>query len=130
MPRSIKQAFAIVALTLAYLALARVGLGFSFTIGHVAPYWPAGGLAVGALAAFGGWLAPAVFAGQFVNALMAHNPWPCAFGLGLGSMLEAWGGAWLLRRLLESKSWRGVSRVVAAVSWSAAAASCWLPPVP
>jgi len=83
---------------IAYFALARLGLMFATLQENVSPVWPATGLAIAAVRLGGNRLLPGVFAGAVVAGVLTSTAWPVVLGIGVGCVLEAWLGAWLLQR--------------------------------
>lgn len=79
----------------AYVAVARLGLRLASIHGNVSPVWPATGLAIWLLLAFGRSLWPAVAVGAFVANALTDVPWEVAVEIAAGNTLEAVIGVWL-----------------------------------
>ena len=83
---------------IAYFCLARLGLMFATLHENVSPVWPAAGLAIAAVRLGGYRVLPGVFVGALVANALTSIVWPAALGIAAGNVIEAWLGAWLLRR--------------------------------
>lgn len=84
----------------AYIVAAHIGLIFSLDHPSVSPVWPPAGIALSALLICGLRFWPAVFAGAFfANFVMAPAGFLAALGIGVGDVLEAFLGAWVLNRI-------------------------------
>ncbi len=82
-----------------YFCMARFGLLFASMHGAVSPVWPASGLAIVVVWLGGNRYLPAVAFGAFAGNLLTPVAWPAVIGIAAGATLEAWLGAWLLRRV-------------------------------
>jgi PAS domain S-box-containing protein len=69
--------------------------------GNLGPVWPASGIALAGLLAYGLRAWPAVLAGSFVVAFLSPVPALTAFGQSLGATAAAAAGAFLLQRLAK-----------------------------
>jgi PAS domain S-box-containing protein len=81
-----------------YFLLARAGLAFAQLQESASPIWPASGFALAALALLGARFAPAIFLGALAANWLTGGL-ATALPIGLGNMLEALAGAWLVQRL-------------------------------
>lgn len=95
------QPLRFVALVGAYLAAAQAGFAFAVLYDTISLVWPASGLALVALALMGLRYAPAIAVAAFAANLANGVPPAAALGIGLGNMLAALAGAWLLTRTGE-----------------------------
>jgi len=90
---------ALVGVTAAYVASAKLGLELSVADGVITPVWPPSGIALAALLLFGRRLWPAVALGAFAsNATSGVSP-ELAAAIAVGNTLEALAGATLLLRV-------------------------------
>ncbi len=97
-------------LALAYALTGWAALAFAIPPGYASPLYPAAGVALAALLAYGPRIAWGVWLGAFaVNALLGWQRggstaivWLLPATLGLGSMLQALAGAALVRRRVET----------------------------
>ena len=92
-----------------YVLAARWGLEFWLTQGNVTLVWPPAGIALAALLIGGYRFLPAVAVGAFVATAWTGAPLALAVAAGVGNLLEALLGAWLLRRVTRLE--RGLGRV-------------------
>jgi diguanylate cyclase (GGDEF)-like protein len=91
---------------LAYFAAAALGLALAFPGTNASPFWPPTALALALLYGYGLRLWPVILAGAFAINLMfmlragvaPALAVPASVGVGVGNMLEAWLGIYLLRR--------------------------------
>ena len=86
-------------LTLAYVALAKLGLMMDAVAGFATLVWPASGLSLAALLLRGQRLWPAVALGAFLSNLWVGAAPLLAAGIALGNTLEAIAGAAALRHV-------------------------------
>ena len=85
-------------LALAYFATAQIGLQFAL-VGHaVTLFWPPSGIAMAAILLGGNRYLPAIFVGAFLSNLTSGVALIAVVGMTAGAGLEAWLGAWLLKR--------------------------------
>ncbi len=85
-------------LALAYFAASQLGLKFA-QVGHaVTLFWPPSGIALAAILLLGYRFLPAVFIGAFFSNLTSGLPLLAVIGMAAGATLEAWLGAYLLKR--------------------------------
>ncbi len=89
----------ILILACCYFGTARLGLTLDAIGGFATLFWIPSGLSVSALFLGSMWLAPGVFIGAFLANWTNGAPPLVALGIGVGNMLEAMIGAYLLRRL-------------------------------
>jgi two-component system, NarL family, sensor histidine kinase FusK len=94
----------ILLLTLAYFVFAKLGLALDAISGFATLFWVPSGLAVSVLFLVSPVLAPGVFLGAFLANLSTGAPLPVALGIGMGNMLEALLGAYLLKQLAVTPS--------------------------
>lgn len=80
-----------------YFGLAKLGLHFTVVADSVTLIWPPSGVALFALLVFGVKLWPWIFLGAFVTNLTTGIPAQACAVIGLGNMLEAVAGFYLLR---------------------------------
>jgi signal transduction histidine kinase len=92
----VKKFLAVAATAAAYWALARVGLELALAGTASCPIWPASGLALAAAIAFG----PEAVIGIFLGSWLANGSGLAGAGMALGSALQAFAGARLLREEL------------------------------
>lgn len=89
----------LVGVFLAYYAAGWIGQATtSIRIGNVGPVWPAFGIALAAVLAYGPRIWPAIFASAFVVAYQSPVFAATAAGQAAGATLATVGGAWALRR--------------------------------
>ncbi|HAF44598.1 MAG: hypothetical protein A2100_04575 [Sideroxydans sp. GWF2_59_14] len=87
-----------VLLALAYFVTAQIGLQFAL-VGHaVTLFWPPSGIAMAAVLLGGNRYLPAILVGAFLSNLTSGISLLAVLGMTSGAVLEAWLGAWLLRR--------------------------------
>ncbi len=90
---------AVATLTVAYVALGRLGLSLAHYQHNATLVWPPTGLALAALVLHGRRLWPGAFLGALVVNLLVGSALTAALAIALGNTLEAVAGAWLLERL-------------------------------
>jgi PAS domain S-box-containing protein len=120
-----------VAVSIAYFLAARLGLGLLTTAEPVAVFWPASGIAVGMLVAFGPWarapVALGVIAATFAASVTVDRSLYIALALGLCNAGEALLVMWLIARwpgpAFSLDSLRGVLGLFAAATLASAAAA-------
>ncbi|HEY4083341.1 MAG TPA: CHASE domain-containing protein [Burkholderiaceae bacterium] len=94
-------------LALAYLALALAGLQLAADPQWVSVLFPAAGLSLAAVSVLGWRYVPAIAVGAFLTALITVSGdgraglIPVALGISLGTGLQAFVGAWLVRRFVS-----------------------------
>jgi signal transduction histidine kinase/integral membrane sensor domain MASE1 len=93
--KAILKLFAFTAL---YWLLAKTVLTFFSSNGFIAVVWPPSGLALAALLIGGKQYASAVFLGALLINTATGAPFKIAMLIGIGNMLEAWFGVWILSR--------------------------------
>jgi PAS domain S-box-containing protein len=67
------------------------------------PLWPPTGIALALLLLRGYQVWPAILAGSFASALVAHHPLPAAASVAAGTVLAALAGAWLVFHYAEGR---------------------------
>lgn len=82
----------------AYSLSGELGLSLAAISPQVSPVWPPTAVALAAVLLLGGAVAPAVALGALLVNYRSGAPLGAAVGIGVGNMLEALLGAWLLRR--------------------------------
>ena len=93
-----RRSLALLALFVAYLAAAKLGLSLAFVHPSATPIWPPTGIAIVGVLLFGRPACPLVFLAAFlINAYTAGTP-ATAAAIGLGNMLEASAGAYFIER--------------------------------
>ena len=85
-------------LALAYFATAQIGLKFALVGNAVTLFWPPSGIAMAAILLGGNRYLPAILVGAFFSNLTSGMSLPAVVGMTAGAGLEAWLGAWLLKR--------------------------------
>jgi len=88
----------IIAVAFGYFGASQLGLRMAYGHGMVSPDWITTGLAVAALALWGGRLWPGVALGSLIAYTNAGAPPLVGAGIALGNTIEALAGAWILRR--------------------------------
>jgi PAS domain S-box-containing protein len=99
----LRQLAGVVLLASIYFWTARLGFLIAQPPGNVTVFWPPSGLALAAILIGGGHLGLGVFAGSFLvnlGMLSGSAALPVAAAIATGSTLQAWAGAWLLRRFI------------------------------
>ncbi len=87
-----------VALIVAYLAAAKVGLVFGTVSSSATIFWPPGGIALAALLLGGVRYFPVVFVAACLTAIMVQAPLIFGVGFSVGNALETYTGFFLLKR--------------------------------
>ncbi|MCB9622162.1 MAG: MASE1 domain-containing protein [Sandaracinus sp.] len=87
------------ALVVLYVVSGRIGLALAHEQDNATLFWPPTGLAIAALLLLGPRFAPAIFVGACIVNLSIGTPLVVGLSIGLGNMLEALLGAFLLHRL-------------------------------
>lgn len=90
---------------------ARAGLYLSYIEGNVSLLWPCSGIGLAALYLYGLRFAPGLFLGTAAATWLTGAPWAFVVAAGLVNMVEALGGAWLLRRFGFDAAMRSVRDV-------------------
>jgi len=96
LPRTLLRALI---LALAYFVAGRVGLSLAFVQANASPVWPPSGVAVAALLLWGMRYWPAVYVAAVAVTLSTGAPLPYALTAGVGNVLDAVVGVWLLGRV-------------------------------
>jgi len=100
----------------AYYGAAKVGLSLAFETGSVTAVWPPTGIALAALVLWGYRIWPGVALGALLANSWTGVPLVAVLGITAGNTLEAFTGAYLLRRLADFRpSLERVRDVVALV---------------
>jgi len=81
-----------------YFALAKVGLTLASINPNASPIWPPTGLALAAILLRGYRVAPAILLGAFAANALTAGSIATSTAIGLGNMLEAMTGGWLINR--------------------------------
>jgi len=95
----LKQTFRIVAIAALYVLAARAGLRLDSISGFATLVWPPTGIALAALLLGGYGLWPGVFLGAAIANVLTGAPILVAIGIAVGNSLEAFFGAYALRRI-------------------------------
>jgi signal transduction histidine kinase len=91
----------LVLLFVLYFSTARLGLSLDAVSGFATPVWPPTGIALAALLILGYRFWPGIAAAAFLVNLTTGAAPLVALGIGIGNMLEALIGAYLLRRFVH-----------------------------
>lgn len=83
-----------------YFAAAKLGLALNNVSGFAAPVWPATGIALAAILIMGYQYWPSIAFGAFLVNFTTGAPLFVAIGVAVGNTLEAFLGAYLLRRFI------------------------------
>src|SRR5262249_883265 len=102
-----KRGFESFVVLLLYYGAGKVGLAVPFTNGNVSPFWPAAGVAVGAILVFGRHVSLVVAGGAFLVNLSTPMPAATALTIAAGNTL----GPLLAAALLEKKSLTRIRRL-------------------
>jgi PAS domain S-box-containing protein len=94
----VRYAFYLAALTVVYVAAAKLGIELSVARGVITPVWAPTGIAIAALFLFGPRLWPAVAIGAFVANVTSDASVGVSAAIAVGNTLEAVVGSELLRR--------------------------------
>lgn len=87
-----------------YYLTARLGFLMALPPGNVTALWPPSGLALAAILIWGGYAGLGVFLGSFIvnnGSLSGPNAIAVSIAIASGSTLQAWLGAYLLRRFIR-----------------------------
>lgn len=121
--RGRRELLTYLALTVAYVAAAKIGFLAALVAEQVSPAWPPSGLALWALTAFGFRAWPAIWIGALIANATTHVPFVAACGIATGNTLEAVAAVWLLRRFADVDRSLDRLRQVTALIMAAAIAS-------
>ena len=107
----------ILLLGLAYLLLGAAGLLLAIPPGYASPVFPAAGLALAASLQFGPRVLPAIWLGSsllnvghaWLSGTLSPTTLAVALAIGVGASLQAWAGAWLVRRW-QGSAWRALEQ--------------------
>jgi signal transduction histidine kinase/ActR/RegA family two-component response regulator len=95
---TMRRSLALLALFVAYLAAAKLGLSLAFVHPSATPVWPPTGIAIAAVLLLGRPARPIIFLAAFlINAITAGTV-ITATGIGIGNVLEAVAGAYFIER--------------------------------
>jgi two-component sensor histidine kinase len=97
-PLPTNQAIRLLALALAYFALAKLGLALASLHPSASPIWPPSGLALAAFLLWGNRVWPAVGAGAFLANVTTFGSVGTSLAIAAGNTAEAMLTAWLLKR--------------------------------
>lgn len=95
----LRYAFALIAVAISYVLMAKAGLALAFSVKQVTSVWPPSGFAVAVLLLAGYRLAPAIYIGAFAANLFTNETALTAAGIALGNTAGPLLGAIILRRL-------------------------------
>jgi PAS domain S-box-containing protein len=118
----LRFALKLVALAVAYVAAAKLGIELSVARGVVTPVWAPTGIAIAALFLFGRRLWPAVTVGAFVANATSDTSLAVAAAIAAGNTFEAVVGSELLRRARVHPALDRVRDVLALIAFGAVAA--------
>jgi len=96
--RRISTLLVIGLLTLIYFIAGKLGLRLASLHASASPVWPPAGIALAALLLLGYRVWPAIFLGAFLVNVTTKGNLTTSFCIGMGNMLEALCGAWLVNR--------------------------------
>ena len=88
----------LVLLTVAYIAVGRLGLAFAFENANASPVWPPTGLAIAALLILGFRAWPAITVGAFIVNFTNSGSVPASLAIAAGNTIEALLAAWVTLR--------------------------------
>lgn len=108
-----------IAVTVCYFLLGWGSLHLATINDFSSPIWIPSGFAIGILFLFGNWLAPAIFLGAFFTNLTVTSSIPSLMSIGAGNMLEAIVGAFLIRWVSRTNSFKSYNEILAIVAASA-----------
>jgi len=91
-------ALAVPLLAALYFAASKLGFTVAFAAEQVTVVWPPTGIALAAMLLFGYRLWPGIMLGAFLANVTTHEPAATACAIAIGNTLEAFCGAWMLRR--------------------------------
>lgn len=86
-------------LAILYHLAARLGLMMAYVQVNTSPVWPPTGIALAFLLTFGCHYWPGVSLGVLLGSLLTGAPPSVAIGMSIGNTLEAWSGAYVLKRV-------------------------------
>jgi PAS domain S-box-containing protein len=108
---------------LVYLSVALLGLQFASLNANTSPFWPASGIAIALVWRFGYHNLFVIFLAALVaNIYTETTLWACGL-ISLGNTLEAFSGAWILRRIVRE------AKITGAVAIQATALVALAPPL-
>jgi two-component system, NarL family, sensor histidine kinase FusK len=90
----------LIGVALLYFATAQLGLAFAVVGDTVTLFWPPSGIALVAVLVFGYRIAPGIFLGAFLANAWTGLPVLLAVSIGVGNMVAALAGAFLLQHLV------------------------------
>lgn len=96
--------FSLAGVALFYFAAAQAGLMFAVVGSTVTLVWPPSGIALVAVLVFGYRITFGILLGAFLANAGTGLPLLLALGIAIGNMLEAWAGAYLLKRLARFRN--------------------------
>jgi len=99
-----KRLTIIAALVAAYFGSAQLGLSLASAHHNVSLIWPSTGIALAAVLLLGYWVWPAITLGAFLANAATGLSLFTSGGIAVGNTLEALGGAFLVRRLIEYRN--------------------------
>lgn len=106
-----RQPFLILAIAIVYYTTAKLGQFLAIPPGFITPVYPPSGIALAALLLWGNQVWLGIWAGAWVAAAWplwanTHLAWMsmlAGVGIATGSVLQAWAGAFLIRRLIGER---------------------------
>ena len=99
-----KYPIELAAVAVVYFAAAKLSLTLASIHPNATPIWPPTGLALAAILLCGHRIWPAIFAGAFLVNLTTAGSIYTSCAIGLGNMLEAVIGAWLINRWSDGRN--------------------------
>jgi signal transduction histidine kinase len=134
LPAIARRVMIIVVVAAAYAVASIYGQSFAkLPPGNVTAVFVASGIGLAATVLFGYWALPGVFLGSFIGNNNLYYPTPptdystlAAIGIGVGAVLEAAAGAYLLKRFTKGDQYLKRVPSVAAFVVFAALASCMI----
>ncbi|MBA3602275.1 MAG: MASE1 domain-containing protein [Parachlamydiaceae bacterium] len=91
----------LIALTIAFIAAAKLGLMLAIPPDIISPVWPPAGIALSAVLWRGYWVWPAIWLGTLFGSIPSY---PVSAILGVGVVLQAFAGAYVLKKLTGSNN--------------------------
>ncbi len=98
---SLNDILFLIALTLVFLAAAKLGLMLAIPPDIISPVWPPAGIALAAVLWRGYWVWPAIWLGALFGSIPSYT---VSAMLGVGVVLQAFAGAYVLKKLTGSNN--------------------------